>query len=211
MRTICNVLLVGILLVCQQYVSAQDYRLGRKKAGFNYESLYSISTDAPKTVVVEEKQTTTPAPKPTTQIVAKEQSQPTAKVKPVTQPTAKPAAPAQPVVKTVSAAPNEPVWANDPNAPKASTNEIQRYERAHQQLNQLCDQTIYDDMVYDVYLRLNKSFPKTSENVQTMMKIQMVVLMYYSTKTATPPDLAKRIRGASSLVEQKKILLSYAK
>ena len=51
------------------------------------------------------------------------------------------------------------------------------------------------------------SAPKTAENVQDLMKIQMVVLQHYNSKATSSSDLNKRLNATSSLSEQKNILL----
>ena len=41
MRTILNLILVCILLTCQQHIAAQSYNLGKQKQSFAYETLYA--------------------------------------------------------------------------------------------------------------------------------------------------------------------------
>ena len=41
MRTILNLILVCILLTCQQHIAAQSYNLGTQKQSFAYETLYA--------------------------------------------------------------------------------------------------------------------------------------------------------------------------
>ena len=50
MRIIRNLILLGILLICQQYIVAQSYNLGKQKQSFAYETLYA--NHAQKTPVV---------------------------------------------------------------------------------------------------------------------------------------------------------------
>ena len=201
MKIVRNLLLLCILLICQQYMVAQSYDLGKQKQSFSYKSLYRNS--AKKEVVVKN---TTPKTvvKEATKPVTKESSQP------VETKTSKPVGNtvAPPVAKEVV---EQPVWKEESNTEMASKEENQKLQRAHQQLNELCGQTIYDSNAFDIYCRLYKSAPKTKENVQTLMKIQMVVLRYYTTQTTCYPDLAKRLKISSSLIEQKNILLSYSK
>ena len=185
MRRVHNLILLCMLLICQQHIVAQSYKLGKQKHSFSYESLYKHSSAVKKVTVVEK---TTPKP------VVKETPQSIVNETPKS------------VVKEVV----EPVW-NESDIEKASNEEIQKLQRAHQQLNQLCGQTIYDSNAFNIYCRLYKSAPQTKKNVQTLMKIQMVVLKYYSSRTTSYPDLEKRLKGASSLSEQKNILLSYSK
>jgi hypothetical protein len=180
---------------------AQSYDLGRQKQSFSYKLLYRNSAE--KEVVVKN---TTPKTvvKEATKPVTKESSQP------VETKTSKPVGNtvAPPVAKEVV---EQPVWKEEANTEMASKEENQKLQRAHQQLNELYGQTIYDSNAFDIYCRLYKSAPKTKENVQTLMKIQMVLLKYYTTKTTCYPDLAKRLKISSSLIEQKNILLSYSK
>lgn len=186
MKTIVKILtLTCILFACQLNAGAQTVSLGRQKQSFSYKSLYRHSVAKEMNVV----ENTTPKP------IVKETPKPV-----VTEV-------AQPVAKAMV----EPIGKEEANAEMASEEEIQRLQRAHKQLNQLCSQTIYDSNTFDIYCRLYKSAPQTKENVQTLMKIQMVVLRYYTTQTTCYPDLAKRLKGSSSLSEQKNILLSYSK
>lgn len=41
MRTTFNLILVCLLLTCQQHIAAQNYRLGKQKSSFAYSSLYA--------------------------------------------------------------------------------------------------------------------------------------------------------------------------
>ena len=50
MRIVRNLILLCMLLICQQYITAQSYHLGRQKESFAYEKLYVYR--ARKTVVV---------------------------------------------------------------------------------------------------------------------------------------------------------------
>lgn len=203
MKTIVKILtLTCILFACQLNAGAQTVSLGRQKQSFSYKSLYRHSVAKEMNVV----ENTTPKP------IVKETPKPvvTEVEKPIKKETSKPVVTevAQPVAKEVV---EQPVWKEESNTEMASKEENQKLQRAHQQLNELCGQTIYDGNAFDTYCRLYKSTPKTKENVQTLMKIQMVVLRYYTTQTTCYPDLAKRLKGSSSLSEQKNILLSYSK
>ena len=194
MKTIVKILtLTCILFACQLNAGAQTVSLGRQKQSFSYKSLYRHSVAKEMNVV----ENTTPKP------IVKETPKPvvTEVEKPIKKEISKPVAKAM----------VEPIGKEEANAEMASEEEIQRLQRAHKQLNQLCSQTIYDSNTFDIYCRLYKSAPQTKENVQTLMKIQMVVLRYYTTQTTCYPDLAKRLKGSSSLSEQKNILLSYSK
>jgi hypothetical protein len=202
MKTIVKILtLTCILFACQLNAGAQTVSLGRQKQSFSYKSLYRHSVAKEMNVV----ENTTPKP------IVKETPKPvvTEVEKPIKKEISKPVVTevAQPVAKAMV----EPIGKEEANAEMASEEEIQRLQRAHKQLNQLCSQTIYDSNTFDIYCRLYKSAPQTKENVQTLMKIQMVVLRYYTTQTTCYPDLAKRLKGSSSLSEQKNILLSYSK
>ena len=57
MRIIRNLILLGILLICQQYIVAQSYNLGKQKQSFAYETLYA--NHAQKTPVVKNNNETT--------------------------------------------------------------------------------------------------------------------------------------------------------
>ena len=52
MKIVRNLLLLCILLICQQYMVAQSYDLGRQKQSFSYKSLYKHSV--PKEMIVVE-------------------------------------------------------------------------------------------------------------------------------------------------------------
>ena len=202
MKTIVKILtLTCILFACQLNAGAQTVSLGRQKQSFSYKLLYRNSVAKEMNVV----ENTTPKP------IVKETPQPvvTEVEKPIKKEISKPVVTevTQPVAKEMV----EPIWKEEAHAEMASEEEIQRLQRAHKQLNQLCSQTIYDSNAFDIYCHLYKSTPQTKENVQTVMKIHMVVLRYYTTQTTCYPNLAKRLKGSSSLSEQKNILLSYSK
>ena len=202
MKTIVKILtLTCILFACQLNAGAQTVSLGKQKQSFSYKSLYRHSVAKEMNVV----ENTTPKP------IVKETPKPvvTEVEKPIKKEISKPVV--TEVVQPVAKAMVEPIGKEEAYAEMASEEEIQRLQRAHKQLNQLCSQTIFDSNAFDIYCRLYKSAPKTKENVQTLMKIQMVVLRYYTTQTTCYPDLAKRLKGSSSLSEQKNILLSYSK
>ena len=81
----------------------------------------------------------------------------------------------------------------------------------HQQLVQLYNnsQSFDDGNVFNIYYNLYKSIPRTTEDIEMLLKIQQVVMQYYSSKTTSYPDLEKQLKAVSSLSEQKNILISY--
>ena len=169
MRAILNLILVCILLTCQQYTAAQSYKLGKQKSSFDYQALYDNpptmkNIDVAKKVAPSsvENETTTPVIKETVKLVV-----------------------------------NEPV----------------ELKNRHQQLVQLYNnsQPIDDGNVFNIYYNLYKSFPRTTEDIEMLLKIQQVVMQYYSSKTTSYPDLEKQLKAVSSFSEQKNILLSYSK
>ena len=61
MRIIRNLILLGILLICQQYIVAQSYYLGKQKQSFAHKTLYA--NHAQKTINNNEIINTQPAQK----------------------------------------------------------------------------------------------------------------------------------------------------
>ena len=50
MKTTLNLILVCLLLICQQQVTAQSYQLGRRTSSFYYGSLYKYPSSMKKVV-----------------------------------------------------------------------------------------------------------------------------------------------------------------
>ena len=60
MRIVRNLILLCMLMVCQQYVTAQKYNLGKQKQSFAYETLYANQAGVSK--VIQEVETTNTLP-----------------------------------------------------------------------------------------------------------------------------------------------------
>ena len=62
-----------MLLICQQYITAQNYNLGKQKQSFAYETLYSSHVQ--KTSVVKNNNETTHTPQPASKMASAEDIQ----------------------------------------------------------------------------------------------------------------------------------------
>lgn len=165
MRTILNLILVCILLTCQQHIAAQSYHLGEQKSSFAYRSLYA-NPNAVKVV------------KPAENIEY----------------------PSDHALQIQNIASNE---------------DIEKTQRYHKQLNRLetalHSAGIYTGKVYSIYNKIYKSTPQTKEDIEKLLTIQTVVLLYLNSNATEYPDLEKQLTKASSVDEQVKIFLSYSK
>lgn len=50
MKKVRNLILLCMLLICQQYITAQSYNLGKQKQSFAYETLYAYHAQIPQVV-----------------------------------------------------------------------------------------------------------------------------------------------------------------
>ena len=66
MRRVYNLIALCMLLICQQYITAQNYNLGKQKQSFAYETLYSSHVQ--KTSVVKNNNETTHTPQPASKV-----------------------------------------------------------------------------------------------------------------------------------------------
>ena len=73
MKTIQRLVLICILFTCQQYITAQNYNLGKQKQSFAYETLYSSPVQ--KTSVVKNNNETTHTPQPASKMASAEDIQ----------------------------------------------------------------------------------------------------------------------------------------
>lgn len=70
MRRVYNLIALCMLLICQQYITAQNYNLGKQKQSFAYETLYSSHVQ--KTSVVKNNNETTHTPQPASKMASAE-------------------------------------------------------------------------------------------------------------------------------------------
>lgn len=73
MRRVYNLIALCMLLICQQYITAQNYNLGKQKQSFAYETLYSSHVQ--KTSVVKNNNETTHTPQPASKMASAEDIQ----------------------------------------------------------------------------------------------------------------------------------------
>lgn len=101
----------------------------------------------------------------------------------------------------------------------ASREDQEKLKRMNHQLEKLVDilqsQNIFVYKVFNIYKKIyestNESTRKTEQNVQELQNIQSVLSIYFTTRTNAYPNLEKDLQKASSIEEQKAILLSYHK
>jgi hypothetical protein len=97
----------------------------------------------------------------------------------------------------------------------ASEEEKEKLARMNHQLEKVVDilqsQNIFVHTVFNIYKKIYESTRKTEQNVQELQNIQSVLSIYFTTRTNAYPNLEKELKNASSIEEQKAILLSYHK
>ena len=92
----------------------------------------------------------------------------------------------------------------------ASTDDIQKCEQEHKQIVKLASRFSANRVFYK-YDNLYKKLPKTTENIQNLLKIQIVVSSYFNTNGSTYPYLGSQLKNATSMEEEIAIFLSYYK
>lgn len=88
--------------------------------------------------------------------------------------------------------------------------DIQKIKQTHKSIIKLTSIFPYSK-VYDAYEKIYKALSYTEENLQTIQKIQMVVIPYLNSQGTAYPELEKQIKKASLIEEKIAILLSYYK
>lgn len=97
-----------------------------------------------------------------------------------------------------------------PTQPMASVEEIQKCEQWHKQIIKI-NNNYLDGIVFNKYNDVYKSLSNTTDNINTLKKIQSVVLTYYNSEGLVYPNLKKQLKNATSMEEKIAIFLSYYK
>lgn len=87
--------------------------------------------------------------------------------------------------------------------------EIQKIKQTHKSIIKLTSSFPYST-AYDIYEKLYKKLLNTEENLQTIRKIQPVVILYLNSRGTAFPQIEKQLKNSSSIEEQINIFLSYS-
>lgn len=87
--------------------------------------------------------------------------------------------------------------------------EIQKIKQTHKSIIKLTSAFPYST-AYDIYEKLYKKLLNTEENLQTIRKIQPVVILYLNSRGTAFPQIEKQLKNSSSIEEQINIFLSYS-
>jgi hypothetical protein len=90
----------------------------------------------------------------------------------------------------------------------ASTDDIQKCEQEHKQIVKLASRFSANRVFYK-YDNLYKKLPKTTENIQNLLKIQIIVSSYFNTNGSSYPYLGSQLKNTTSMEEEIAIFLSY--
>ena len=93
---------------------------------------------------------------------------------------------------------------------KIKEEEIQKIKQTHKSIIKLTSSYPYST-AYDIYEKLYKKLLNTEENLQTIRKIQPVVILYLNSRGTAFPQIEKQLKNSSSIEEQINIFLSYYK
>lgn len=165
MKRVYNLIVLCILLICQQDIVAQSYNLGKQKQSFAYKTLYAKRPQKSEAV------------KSNNEVVK-------------TQPIQK--APTEAELKAIKI-----------------KEEIQKIKQTHKSIIKLTSSFPYST-AYDIYEKLYKKLLNTEENLQTIRKIQPVVILYLNSRGTAFPQIEKQLKNSSSIEEQINIFLSYS-
>lgn len=88
--------------------------------------------------------------------------------------------------------------------------EIQKIKQTHKSIIKLTSSFPYST-AYDIYEKLYKKLLNTEENLQTIRKIQPVVILYLNSRGTAFPQIEKELKNAASVEEEIAIFLSYYK
>lgn len=91
---------------------------------------------------------------------------------------------------------------------KIKEEEIQKIKQTHKSIIKLTSSFPYST-VYDIYEKIYKKLLNTEENLQTIRKIQPVVILYLNSRGTAFPQIEKQLKNSSSIEEQINIFLSY--
>ena len=86
--------------------------------------------------------------------------------------------------------------------------DIQKIKQTHKSIIKLTSSFPYST-VYDIYEKIYKKLLNTEENLQTIRKIQPVVILYLNSRGTAFPQIEKQLKNSSSIEEQINIFLSY--
>ena len=92
----------------------------------------------------------------------------------------------------------------------ASNEDIEKLERADRQIEKMISNYSNKDLYYK-YKNLYNKLSFTTENIQNLMKIQNVLIVYYASNKNVYPNLITQLKEVSSMEEQVQIFLSYYK
>lgn len=92
---------------------------------------------------------------------------------------------------------------------KITEEEIQKIKQTHKSIIKLTSSFPYST-TYDIYEKLYKKLLNTEENLQTIRKIQPVVILYLNSRGTAFPQIEKQLKNSSSIEEQINIFLSYS-
>ena len=92
---------------------------------------------------------------------------------------------------------------------KIKEEEIQKIKQTHKSIIKLTSSFPYST-VYDIYEKIYKKLLNTEENLQTIRKIQPVVILYLNSRGTAFPQIEKELKNSSSIEEQINIFLSYS-
>lgn len=92
---------------------------------------------------------------------------------------------------------------------KIKEEEIQKIKQTHKSIIKLTSSFPYST-AYDIYEKLYKKLLDTEENLQTIRKIQPVVILYLNSRGTAFPQIEKQLKNSSSIEEQINIFLSYS-
>ena len=87
--------------------------------------------------------------------------------------------------------------------------DIQKIKETHKSIIKLTSSFPYST-AYDIYEKLYKKLLNTEENLQTIRKIQPVVILYLNSRGTAFPQIEKQLKKTSSMEEQINIFLSYS-
>ena len=92
---------------------------------------------------------------------------------------------------------------------KIKEEEIQKIKQTHKSIIKLTSSFPYST-AYDIYEKIYKKLLNTEENLQTIRKIQPVVILYLNSRGTAFPQIEKQLKNSSSIEEQINIFLSYS-
>ncbi len=88
--------------------------------------------------------------------------------------------------------------------------DIQKIKQTHKTIIKLTSSFPYSK-VYDIYEKIYKKLLNTEEYLQTIQKIQPVVILYLNSRGTAFPQIEKQLKNASTMQEEIQIFLSYYK